>query len=678
MASRSLGTLTLDLVAKTGGFTAGLTKAEREARKSSKKIQDNLVKIGTAGKAAASAIVVGSAIIVKQMTAQADEIDRFSRLASASTDEFQKLSYASQSYGVTSEKLADILKDTNDKFGDFNQNAAGPLKDFFDNIAPKVGVTAEQFRTLSGPQALQLYVNSLERANLSQQDMTFYMEAIANDAKLLLPVLSENGKRYKELSDQAERYGVILSEKTIKESILFERQLDRILAVAQGLKVQLGSELLPTTTNLGNYFLEFAENSDVAAGIIERLGSVFDLASIAGIALLSTFENLSRAMVGLTEATGQAIVGNFSEAGKIIDDFTAKNEAAAARAEEAMGRIWRGESADTSNVDTNNNNRNPVNLSPIITEADKKQASALKESIMNLNEMVATIGMTNSEIEIYKLRLQGASEAQIQFAKDAYALRDAYEAQEAETKKNKDAVDEQIKSLNEMLATLGMTESQIELYTLRMNGASEAQLNFAKDALDVRDAFKKQEEAAQEAQEQMKRSAEQFASNTQDIFADFLFDPFDDGLSGMVDSFATMLQRMAAEAAAAEIFQNLFGGAGGSGGGGGFLSGLFSSGGADAGTGSFLSSIFGGARATGGNIWPGSIYEAGEFNRPELMKIGNDQFVIPGNKGGMITPMSQAGGARQVVQQFNITTPNPDGFRLSERQIKRRAKQGLA
>ena len=33
--------------------------------------------------------------------------------------------------------------------------------------------------------------------------------------------------------------------------------------------------------------------------------------------------------------------------------------------------------------------------------------------------------------------------------------------------------------------------------------------------------------------------AEQAAKNMQDAFADFLFDPFKDGLGGMVDGFAS-------------------------------------------------------------------------------------------------------------------------------------------
>lgn len=40
MASRSLGTLTIDLIAKVGGFVDGMTKAEREADKNTRHPKD--------------------------------------------------------------------------------------------------------------------------------------------------------------------------------------------------------------------------------------------------------------------------------------------------------------------------------------------------------------------------------------------------------------------------------------------------------------------------------------------------------------------------------------------------------------------------------------------------------------------------------------------------------------
>lgn len=48
--------------------------------------------------------------------------------------------------------------------------------------------------------------------------------------------------------------------------------------------------------------------------------------------------------------------------------------------------------------------------------------------------------------------------------------------------------------------------------------------------------------------------ADQAARNMQDAFADFLFDPFRDGLKGMLKGFIDIVRRMVAEAAAAKIF----------------------------------------------------------------------------------------------------------------------------
>ena len=88
------------------------------------------------------------------------------------------MAFAAKSVGVESDKLTDILKDTTERFGEFAATGGGELKDFFDNVAPKVGLTAEAFKNLSGPDALQAYYNALSKAGLNQQQMTYYMEAM--------------------------------------------------------------------------------------------------------------------------------------------------------------------------------------------------------------------------------------------------------------------------------------------------------------------------------------------------------------------------------------------------------------------------------------------------------------------------------------------------------------------
>lgn len=72
-------------------------------------------------------------------------------------------------------------------------------------------------------------------------------------------------------------------------------------------------------------------------------------------------------------------------------------------------------------------------------------------------------------------------------------------------------------------------------------------------------------------------AAKRAAENIQDSLADFLFDPFEKGLAGMLDSFVKTLQRMAAEAASKQILIGLFG-EGGFSSGGGIIGSIFNSG----------------------------------------------------------------------------------------------------
>lgn len=96
---------------------------------------------------------------------------------------------------------------------------------------------------------------------------------------------------------------------------------------------------------------------------------------------------------------------------------------------------------------------------------------------------------------------------------------------------------------------------------------------------------------ADDSTRQMSEFAVQAAHNMQDAFADFLFDPFQDGIEGMGANFVKIIQRMVAEAASAQIFNVLLGKNYGS---DNATGGLLSAGIAG------LSSIFGGMFDTGG------------------------------------------------------------------------------
>ncbi|EHU1449947.1 hypothetical protein A1E80_RS18740 [Acinetobacter baumannii] len=153
MATNSLGRLTLDLVVQTASFSEPLSKAERQARASSQGIANSLniaaIAVSALGGAVSGLSVAQLVNFSDQVIQTGNDIQKFSKLANASVREFQYYAKGAETAGISLESFADKMKDMQDRIGDFQQTGGGPLADFFTNIAPKVGVTIQQFQKLS-------------------------------------------------------------------------------------------------------------------------------------------------------------------------------------------------------------------------------------------------------------------------------------------------------------------------------------------------------------------------------------------------------------------------------------------------------------------------------------------------------------------------------------------------
>lgn len=309
MASRSLGTLTLDLIAKVGGFVAGMDAAERRSEKWRKEVEKNAAKVGAAIGAATAAGITALAALTVSTVRNANEIANLASVANASTTEFQKYAAGAKLVGIEQKKLADIFKDVNDKVGDFLNTGGGALADFFENVAPKVGVTADQFRNLSGPQALGLYVSSLEKAKVSQSDMTFYLEAIASDATALLPLLRNNAEGFKTFGDAAQAAGAILDEKTIKSANELKAATWLVEQSTTGLKNQLTSALIPVLSDFATKLLDVSKDGTSMVAVGEFLVTTLKLVAGAAVATVGAFQLVGKSIAGAAAVASSAFEG---------------------------------------------------------------------------------------------------------------------------------------------------------------------------------------------------------------------------------------------------------------------------------------------------------------------------------------------------------------------------------
>lgn len=353
MASRSLGTLTLDVIAQVGGFVAGMDKAERSSAKWRREVENSAKAVGTAiGAGIATGITALTAMTISAVNS-ASEIVNLAAVANVSVTDFQKMAVGAKTVGIEQDKLADILKDVNDKVGDFLNTGGGGMADFFEQIAPKVGVTADQFKNLSGSQALGLYVSSLEKAKVSQSDMTFYLEAIASDATALLPLLRNNAEGFRKYGDAAEAAGAVMDEKTILAAKQFSTELTVLGTYLGSVKTALAAELMPvlaqfskdltdTTANAGGLQKKVKELANdlveavaVTATLADGLGRTFKVvAGVIASGFATTFSYIQQLGAAGNKILGAITFGDMSKnfkadaaklTGDAVDNMTTAN-----------------------------------------------------------------------------------------------------------------------------------------------------------------------------------------------------------------------------------------------------------------------------------------------------------------------------------------------------------------
>ena len=357
-------------------------------------------------------------------------------------------------------------------------------------------------------------------------------------------------------------------------------------------------------------------------------------------------EDLGLMIAGLADIAGNAAKGialPFNVLGNAIG-------AAAASIEAVLDGNFAGVAAINAaarkdNDDLYDDLTNPANTRRFVLEAEKMIAAAearrnaLKAEDPAKLDVIPPGGgggsLDDLQTDAEKKKTRLAAEA---LAKELAAQQDA-------AQKAFDQLTESLLNEEEALALSWARRQAIVVDAEERGLVTAAEANTTLLELET-EHFKKLADLQEEKVSEMDQFAATMAENMQNSFADFLFDPFDQGLGGMVDGFTVMLRKLAAEAAAAQLAKSLFGE------GGSDLGELFSS---------IAGSVLGGARAKGGPVDAGVPYLVGEEG-PEI--------VVP-KAAGNVVPNHAMGGST-IINKVTVSAPNGklDNQSLSQLQAK--------
>jgi hypothetical protein len=311
------------------------------------------------------AVVSGAMVaMVGAAASQAREMNNLSALAQMNSTDFQAMAYATDKVGISAEKLADISKDTREKLGEFVATGGGGFKDFFDNVAPQVNLTSAELMHLSGPEVLVAVKKAMDEANISAEEQSFYLESIASDTTMLIPLLENSGRALKEEAARARELGIAISEVDSAKLLETRRATDELKGAFVGVRNEIAAELAPVITEITEDFLSWWRvNGDLVKQdiptFIRGVGSAFQFtAEFIGVVVNSTREwvNLfergeaKAAILELREQLGEAnnelyrAQEGWFGFGKASTEEIAK---AQARVDELMAKIRQLEGAST-------------------------------------------------------------------------------------------------------------------------------------------------------------------------------------------------------------------------------------------------------------------------------------------------------------------------------------------
>ncbi|STR40490.1 Prophage tail length tape measure [Klebsiella michiganensis] len=302
MAGKSLGTLTIDLIAKVGGFVSGMDKAERASAKWSKQVQDDVAKssaaltgIGAAAIAAGLAVGASGFQLLKSTSRQISETDRWAKSLQLSTQELLAWQFAAEKAGVSGDQMADIFKDIGDKIGDAVLNKSGEAVDALNAL----GLSAEKLSKVSPDKQLLAIGESLEKISTNAEKTTI-LESLGNDLSKLLPLFDNNNKKLKQFIDLAKDYGVAPDPSSIDDLVKVNQLFEDMEAQVAGLKIEISAglakvDLAPLQSSLDKLH-DVLTDPVVLQGISDLVSEVAKLAGWL-VKLLRELANLPLVLV---------------------------------------------------------------------------------------------------------------------------------------------------------------------------------------------------------------------------------------------------------------------------------------------------------------------------------------------------------------------------------------------
>ena len=276
-----------------------------------KRMADSINSITKFGKALAGAFSVHEVISgFKSIIDSMDQIGKDAQKIGVGAEELQKLRYAAEFAGVGAEKMnAAVTKLAvgMSQLDKVTSKAGGVLRSAgvndADDAEQALGTLADRFAAMP------------DGAQKTAEAVAVFGKAVGPD---LIPFLNQGAEGIKKLTDEAERFGGVVTGKAIEQASEFNDNLARLERTSKGVGVQLAEGMLPAFKAISESFIDSAKTGDGFVSTGQKIGGLLVEVTGLGIKAAATLEAL-----GLTLGAIAAIIANPGSARSIFREWQA-------------------------------------------------------------------------------------------------------------------------------------------------------------------------------------------------------------------------------------------------------------------------------------------------------------------------------------------------------------------
>jgi hypothetical protein len=602
--------------AASAAFERDMGKARDAVRKNAKGMSAAMGRVGKSFNAvmgkmktytflAGGALAAGMGVFIKKQIDAADAMGKMAQSTGTTSEFLSAMGFVAEQSGTSLEVVAKSMKKLTQNLYDFRKGT-GLAKDAFKDL--NVDVTDGEGVLRRAEDVFLEIAEKMSKLEDGAEKTALAILLFGRAGGDLVPMLNSGKAGIESLTAKAKEMGLVISTETALQAAELNDQLNVLKSEALGVGRTIVADMIPGLNDAVKAISEAYEASGLLTAAWVALAKA--ATAVFGPSTEDQIKDTTDLLDNLVDAANKAKSGMLIGPNPVTGRGGFVNQEALAKMIELTKRRL---------AELQEKRAEELQSQKESEEAAKRETEARRQATEALREQAE---------EKERLRKQGiqdkkdAAKAEAEAKASAKALKDEMTALFDQTRTPLEKYAATVEHLNELLQK-GLP---IDVWARAVLAAAEA----------LRAARQSTDETVDDTADQfgeLERMIDGWGKSSAAAFADFAMS----GKASFSDLINSMIRDMITMIAYQQIFSPIFGG----------ISSLMG------GEGGIWSKIFSGGKASGGSVGPGRLYEVAERG-PEILQMGNRQFLLMGEQGGQVIAAQHQGSTKGSDQDVNV------------------------